>query len=381
MKIIYIANTRIPTKKAHGYQICKMCEEFSSLGADIELWLPSRKNSIKENAYIFYDLKNNFKINIIKSFDFLILEKYFGNFSFYLQKINFLIKLAFKKIPNDAIIYSRDPEIIWISNIKRKKTVYDAHNWPNSKNWLLKIFLSKVDKIVCNSKGTENKYKKNGFKETKAAPNGVDLEKFNIQKNKEELREELGLPMDKKLIMYVGALYKWKGIETIINAASIEKEKNILFTLIGGDEESVKKYQNFTKKNNLTNIKFLGYQKKEKIPLYLKSADILLLPNLPISNEGEFYTSPIKMFEYMASQIPIIASDIPAIREILNKNNAFLIKPGDEDGLKKAIKTILENWELNFKITQNSFNIVKKYTWSRRAQKILNFIANKQLQQ
>ena len=49
MKLIYIANSRIPTEKAHGFQIAKMCESFSRAGAETELWLPSRINTIKEN--------------------------------------------------------------------------------------------------------------------------------------------------------------------------------------------------------------------------------------------------------------------------------------------------------------------------------------------
>ncbi len=49
MKLVYIANVRIPTEKAHGYQICKMCEEFSSQGIKVELWVPTRENNIKED--------------------------------------------------------------------------------------------------------------------------------------------------------------------------------------------------------------------------------------------------------------------------------------------------------------------------------------------
>ena len=56
MKILYMANARIPTEKAHGYQICKMCEEFSSAGVEVELWAPTRENSIKKNAFDFYNL-------------------------------------------------------------------------------------------------------------------------------------------------------------------------------------------------------------------------------------------------------------------------------------------------------------------------------------
>ena len=57
MKILYIANARIPTEKAHGFQICKMCEQLSLQGAEVELIVPKRKNKITQDVFQYYDLK------------------------------------------------------------------------------------------------------------------------------------------------------------------------------------------------------------------------------------------------------------------------------------------------------------------------------------
>src|SRR3989339_460206 len=123
MKLYYLANARIPTEKAHGYQICKMCEEFSSLGHQVELWIPSRENNIDKDAYSFYGLKSNFKIREINSFDFYKFYKYLGRFSFWLQVFWFSLKLLFIKIDRNAIVYTRDPEIGWIFNLKGNKII------------------------------------------------------------------------------------------------------------------------------------------------------------------------------------------------------------------------------------------------------------------
>ena len=87
------------------------------------------------------------------------------------------------------------------------------------------------------------------------------------------------------------------------------------------------------------------------------------------------------MFEYMASGRPIIATDLPSIREVLNdssassgRGNAIIVKPDNPEDLARGIKTALENKELVNKISAQAFEDVNKYTWEKRTGDILNFI-------
>ena len=374
MKIIYIANARIPTEKAHGYQICKMCEEFSSAEAEIELCVPTRENPIKEDAFKYYGLKQNFKIKYIKSFDFIKYDKLLFKKSFYLQSLLFFLKLAFKKIDKNAIIYTRNPELVSFF-CYNNFVVFDAHNWPETKIGLYKFFLKKVDKIICNSRGTEKKYNEHGFSNTLLAPNGVDLSEFQEKADVSKLRKKLFLPQDKKIIMYIGHLYKWKGIDSIVGAAELaSEEKDVLFVVVGGTEKDVNRYDKIIKNKKLKNIIFLGHKNKNYISKFLQAADALLLPNVPISNESSEYTSPIKMFEYMASGRPIIASDLPSIREILNDKNCIFFQAGDFYDLSDKINYVLNNKEeARVKAGQANRDVLK-YSWDKRAEKILKFI-------
>lgn len=375
MRLIYITNARVPTERAHGYQICKMCEEFSNNEMQVELWVPTRNNPIKENAFSFYGLKKNFKIRYIKSFDFLKFVKYFGKYSFYTQSLLFFLKLVFKKLDKDAIVYTRSPEIGWLFSLKGNRTIYEAHKWPGSKVRLYVSLIKKVDKIVCNSLGTEKKFKEAGFNNTITAPNGVDLEDFKVEENINDLKEKFNLPLGKKLVMYIGHLYRWKGIDVIIRVAEILlARRDVIFILIGGTDEDVKKYKQIAKNRKLTNLVLFGYQKKEKIPEFLKCADILLLPNEPISRESIEFTSPIKMFEYMASKRPIVASDLPSFEEVLNKNNAVLVEPSDPESLIKGIEKVLGDSDLAKKISKQAHKDVQKYTWNKRAKRIIQII-------
>ncbi|MBT4433215.1 glycosyltransferase, partial [Candidatus Falkowbacteria bacterium] len=206
------------------------------------------------------------------------------------------------------------------------------------------------------------------------APDGVDLKEFgNINESKENLRKRLNLPLDKKIVLYAGHLYRWKGAHILAKAIS-RLSNDYLAVFVGGTDEDIKKFKEFIKENNLQNILLLGYQKPSIVPYYLKSADILILPNSGREKISSHYTSPMKLFEYMASGVPIVASDLPSIKEILNKNNALFFDSDNIESLTEKIKFVLQNKEFSGKISKQSKNDVVEYTWRKRA-KTIDFFA------
>lgn len=375
MKLIYIVNARIPTEKAHGVQIMKSCEAFAREGVDLELWVPDRETPIAQDIFDFYGVERIFVIKRIKSFDAFRFEKYLGSLSFWLQSVCFLIKLASTRLPPDTFVYTRNADIAWLFSRKGNRVAYEAHQWPLSKVWLHKRMLKGVPYIICNSHGTEVEFKRHGFTKTFVSPNGVDLSIFSVQKNKQETRKQLQLPIDKKIVMYTGHLYAWKGVDVIMRIAkAIASDSRMLFVFVGGTKKDIQKYQAIIKEEHLANVVLCGHKTQSEIPDYLSSADVLLLPNIPISEESERYTSPIKMFEYMASRKPIIASDMPSIREVLNPENAVLASPDNVDSFIEGIRKVMEDVTLAESITGQAFSDVQNYTWEKRAKKILHFL-------
>lgn len=375
MKLIYITNARIPTEKAHGIQIMKSCEAFAREGVDVDLWVSDRETSITQDIFDFYGVERIFAIKKIRSFDAFRFERYLGSLSFWLQSILFLTKLASIRLAPDVFVYTRNADIAWLFGRKGNRVAYEAHQWPIRKVWLHRRLLKSVSRIICNSYGTEAEFKKHGFENTLVASNGVDLYAFSTQKDLREVRGRLHLPFDKKIVMYTGHLYAWKGVDVIIRIAqALISDSRILFVLVGGTKKDIQKYQVIIEKAHLSNVVLCGHKTQSEIPDYLSSADVLLLPNIPISEESERYTSPIKMFEYMASQKPIVASDMPSIREILNPENAVLATAGDADSFAQSIIKVLEDTTLAESITKQAFSDVQNYTWEKRAQKIFHFL-------
>ncbi|MCG2808867.1 MAG: glycosyltransferase, partial [Candidatus Portnoybacteria bacterium] len=122
------------------------------------------------------------------------------------------------------------------------------------------------------------------------------------------------------------------------------------------------------------NILILGHRPYSEIPYYLKAADVLVLPNSGKEEISKSWTSPMKMFEYMASQRPIVASDLISLREILNENNAVLVEPDNSRALAEGIMSALKKDDFSAKILIEAWQNVQKYTWTERVKNILLFI-------
>jgi len=369
MKIIYIANVRMPTEKAHGIQIMKMCEGFSNQGIKVKLVIPRRKNQIKKSAWKYYNQRPSFEIEYLKIIDFMRLS--IPRISFWFQSRSFLrAVILFLKKEKADIIYSRD--LIFVKRLSSfyENVFYEMHSLPRSFD---KNDLEKVRGVITITNELKKSLIKKGILENKilVAPDGVDLDKFDIDIPKEEARKKLDLPLNKKIVLYTGHLYEWKGTQILADASEF-LDKNMIVIFVGGTEKDVKEFKEKNRDKN--NILILGHKSYSDIPYYLKAADVLVLPNSGKTEISKSWTSPMKMFEYMASKRPIITSNLPSLREVLDENNAVLVESDNPQRLAEEIKRILKNSDLSAKISAQALEDIQKYTWQKRVDSILKFI-------
>ena len=365
MKIFYIANSRIPTEKAHGIQIIKMCEAFADAGCEVELIVPRRRNAIKQGAFEYYKVKDNFKITRLFCLDLVGVLPRLG---FLIEALTFALSVKFylgedKK----GVVYSRDEFSLYLLSFSRKNIFWESHTAQNS--FFTRRLLKTVAGLIAISKGLKNYYESQGAKNVVIAPDAVDLKEFEqVSLEKSEIREKLGLPLVKKIAMYIGHFHKGKGVEILLEASQM-LDDDVRVAVIGGTDEEIKYF-----KNKFPKAIFLGYIPYEKLAENQRAADVLIIPNSAETKIYSLYTSPLKLFAYMASGKPIVASSVPAILEILNEKNAVLVQPGSATALAEGIKRVLSDTEFAGQIAQQARLDVANYTWEKRAESILEFI-------
>ncbi len=378
MKLFYVANSKIPTEKAFGYGIAKMCEQFGDK-YETTLIIPYFKNLKSSDVFEFYSIKNNFKIRNVFTIDVFKYEKYLGRLVYWVQTISFCFGLLFIDFDKDSIIYSRDLIILPFLRLKSRNLFLEIHFLQNTQKFLRALFrLAKG--VVTTTQALKNQIVSFGIEKSKilVAHDAVDLEKFDVDISTEEARTKLGLSLDRIILGYTGsfkAMGMEKGIENVLPAIKILKEKypKILFLAVGGSALDVVFYNELIQREGLGDyVSLLRRVSVDRLPLYQKAFDALIY--YPSFNEYfAYHTSPLKIFEYMASKKPIIVSDLPSMREILSTDNSFLVKPGDLPELVKVIDFVINNSKFSVQIAMTAYNDVHSHTWRERANLILNF--------
>lgn len=388
MKMLYVANARIPTEKAHGLQIMNMCEAFAGSRVEITLILPFRFQTSRslrkiKDVWDYYGLATSFKIVKLPCLDLLWLDSYLRWLPFHppflLQAFSFAFVAALYTLYRKAdVYYTRDRYFaFFFSSLKfwhRRKIYYEAHTAGALEKWLMKK--DTIDGLVVISNALKEVYIKQGVAREKVlvAPDGVGMKAFAALDAREQARRVLGMPLDRKIICYTGHLYGWKGVDILARSMHYLPPSYIAY-LVGGTEEDVMRFREFILQENLTNVVMLGHVAPTLIPGYLAASDVLVLPNV---GEGlSRYTSPLKLFEYMAAKRPIVASDLPAIREILNEETAVLVAPGDPQALAEGVQKVISDQELARRIAERAYRDVQQYAWERRAEKIFEFMLSK----
>lgn len=171
-------------------------------------------------------------------------------------------------------------------------------------------------------------------------------------------------------VAYAGHLYPWKGVDVLLEA--LARLPNVRGLIIGGHERESDLPRCRAMAEDLSlrdRVTFTGMVAPADVATRLAAADILVLPN-PALTISRAYTSPLKLFEYMAAGRPIVASDLPAIREVLDEDSAVLVTPGSAAALAEGIRRLIGEPALACHVAKNALQRVRAYTWDVRAARL-----------
>ena len=399
MKIAVISEGDIPSQWAHSINTVNHANGFFNLGHNVEILVIKKyrqfflRNSNKK-IQKFYGINQNIKIRLfledprklLKRFPriYQFINKIFRRF----PRFNELIKPE-QRIANYCIkkkidlTYCRSYLGPYYTIKKNIPTITEIHtNDIDKKDFLTLMTLSKNKNfrvLVTIHEILKQSYSTRGMSRNKilVLEDAVNLEKFDrLIDDKKKTRKILKLGTNDKIIMYCGSLKSGKGISIILETA--KRLKNYKFILVGGTEKNINYWKMLMTKDNLHNVFFTGFVTPKIVPHYLKSADVLFMPyDLKEKNRVMDIntTSPLKLFEYMASKRPIVTTKIPTIEKIVShEEHALLTAPNDIQDIIDNIQRLMNDEKLDKTISENAYRRVKEFTYEKRCKRILDFI-------
>ena len=294
---------------------------------------------------------------------FIASISFFSLFSFLNQA-----KELIKKESYDVIVATSDPLIGALGNKLSKKfnipLIYDLqdnfesygtykfHFVPN----LHKKAVEEADVVITVSENLKDYISKIRKKPIFVIQNGVELNLFKPI-DKKAARKKLKLPLKSKIIVYIGHLEKLKGADVLLQAFNkVRQDFPDTYLLLSGE---IEKGIDIKQKN----IIFRAFPKREEIVLGVNSSDVAVVPNTV--NKFTKYCFPYKLAEYMACNVPIVATDIGDVSLMLKKYKGSLAAPDNVEELSEKIMLKLEN-----NTRPDYSEDVKNFDWKILSQKL-----------
>ncbi len=362
--IMYLAAMRFPSERAHSAQVAMTSAAFATLGQKVEIVIPSRRGAVKGDPFEYFKIPKNENLTVttLKVPDTIR----FGRFGFWFHHVCFALRArAHARIRNPHVLYSRDESVLFFFRNFGIPFVWESHlgKW----NILAHSVAEKCKTLIVISRGLQNFYRDRGISLAKitVAPDGVSLESFETTESKETARGRLGLPIDGVIVMYIGSLEKWKGYDTFARAAKFSTAR---FVVIGGKDHEVERLR-----KEFPSVLFLGARPYAELPGNQRAADVLVIPNTAKDIVSLQFTSPLKLFTSLASHVPIVASDIPSIREIANAGEVFYVRPDDPEALAKGVNEALHPLE-GKKRADAAYQKSRSFSWEARGRTILEAV-------
>lgn len=366
MRLAYLSGTAIPSRAASALHVVKMC---NALAQSCEVTVYALKGE-QDDLSTYYESPIDF---VFQGFNHSALPG---------AGYRFAARTAFKEMhsPKDAF-YGRHLNSLWFTSKFAKPFAYEAHGMPRTdhERWLLARVTQQTNcrGVVCITQLLANEMQElvppsTQLRVLSDAADIPDSGRGKIAASPWPGRP--GVPQ----IGYVGHLYPGKGMEMVYALAESSPQWD--FHIVGGRDEDI---QTWRGRGALNNLFFHGYVKHGELPGYYQRLDVALLPLQPKvwiadrKNEIGRWTSPLKAFEYMAHQLPIVASDTPALAEIFdNEKTALMVGAQVLPDWQAAIQRIVSNPTLANSLVEQAYDVfLSKHTWTQRAAAVVDLLS------
>ena len=369
MRLAYLSAAKIPSREANSVHVMKMCQAFAQLGHDVSLIAPDTTDGLEpgvSDIYAFYGVERCFDVQklpwrAVKGRGWIYGWEA-GRFA--------------RRLQVDAVFGRSLHACAWAARLGLP-TIWDAHmlsflqRW--DERWLFGWMIgargfqhmtvncaSLARCILDQVPGLEGRIV--------VAHNGADEVVEGL------VPAELG-SRERPKVGYVGHLYPGKGFEVIRRVAEVIP--GVDFHVVGGEQRTIDALRGDPTLPG--NVHLHGFVPPSEVERLCLAFDVLLAPyqyDVRVAGGGETaaWMSPLKVFSYMAAAKPIVCSDLPVLREIIEDGrNGLLVPPDDEKAWAAALERLLDDGDLRLRLARTArADFLARHTWRQRAERVLD---------
>lgn len=367
MKLVYLAQSEVPSQAANSVHVMKMCDAFAAEGMEVSLWLPGWRAQVDtKQSYEFYGVQRRFVLRWLPVISWL---KPSYNYAWQVW-----VHLVFGKAQAD-LVFSRSLLGAAAALLAGRKLVLEVHEPMRHAgrlqgllfNWIVRHRRFRYLVVITHAlKGWHLQLGLLPEELILVAPDGADvpLEQVPSQVSGKE-RLQLG---------YVGSLLQGKGMELLLPLAKALHDVDL--HVVGGSGPLLERWKQQAK--GVANLHLHGFMKPGEVLGFMAGMDALLAPNQAVvkgvggSDIGR-WTSPLKIFEYMAARKPILASDLPVLREVLDDGRNCLLAGADDIGAWVVnVRRLQAEPDLATRLVEEAYqDLQHRFSWACRAKHIL----------
>lgn len=389
MNLLYLADIRFPMERANGIQTVETCHGLARAGVGVELVVRRSDDRSDKESLDFYGLPEHPHLKL-RRFRVPFPGKLAGRLVFAARSLLLAARTA------ADVLYTRDLVLADLAVRSRRwhrlPIVYEAHTsavafaeeaprlyrgtGSPSRRKIDRLrrrekrVYRKADRLVAITRELE-RFLEKAYGDV--APVTVIPDGTRVPQTIPPLRAPA--PGESFRVTYIGHLYPWKGVDTIIEAMKDLPGEELV--IVGGlpPEPDLDRARELARALGVAErVSFRGYLPPTALTDERLRADAFVIP-LPDSLTARYFTSPLKLFEAMAAGRPIVASDLPSIREVLtNEVDALLVPPGDPHAFAAAIRRLAGDRELGARLARRAGEHVRRFSWDERGKRIASLL-------
>jgi glycosyltransferase involved in cell wall biosynthesis len=206
---------------------------------------------------------------------------------------------------------------------------------------------------------------------TAVVPNGVDAELFAVLPDRTAARHRFDLPAQRRVVGFAGGLRPWHGVETAIEALPATDD---LVLAVAGDGPQRQNLERLAAERGVgERVRWLGRLPHEDVPAFLAALDAAVLPYPALDG---FAFSPLKLYEYLAAGLPVVASDVGQVRDVLEDGRwGTLVPPGDPAALAAALRSVTASPDAYARAAEARGHALVHHSWDERATRLGDLLA------